>query len=233
MPTITPPAPDPIVAWGIGLIAIVVAITWAITWSAGVPATRTRLLAVSAAIMAVSAAVARSGLLQRFDIMPPPMGLLIVAVLAVALAFGLSPLGASVAASVPLAVLIGVQAFRFPLELLMHRGMTLGIVPQALSYGGLNYDILTGLGALALVAALRTGAPVPRWAIWAWNVWGSWCLVVIVGVAITASPMLRLFGDDPRQVNTWVLFFPYVWVPAILVANAIATHIVVTRALLR
>lgn len=67
--------------------------------------------------------------------------------------------------------------------------------------------------------------------IWAWNVWGSWCLVVIAGVAITTSPMVRLFGDDPAHLNTWVLYFPYVWVPAVLVTIAVASHIAITRAL--
>ena len=44
--------------------------------------------------------------------------------------------------------------------------------------------------------------------------------------------MVRAFGDDPRHVNTWVLFFPYVWLPAVLVTIALAGHIVLTRALL-
>jgi hypothetical protein len=44
--------------------------------------------------------------------------------------------------------------------------------------------------------------------------------------------MVRLFGDDPRHVNTWVLYFPYVWLPAVLVVIALAGHVVITRALL-
>ena len=43
--------------------------------------------------------------------------------------------------------------------------------------------------------------------------------------------MVRAFGDDPRHLNTWVLYFPYVWLPAVLVIVALAGHLVVTRAL--
>jgi hypothetical protein len=43
--------------------------------------------------------------------------------------------------------------------------------------------------------------------------------------------MVRLFGDAPGHVNTWVLYFPYVWLPAVLVTIAVAGHIVITRKL--
>ena len=63
---------------------------------------------------------------------------------------------------------------------------------------------------------------------------GLWCLAVIAVIAVTTSPMVRLFGDDPAHLNTWVLFFPYVWLPAVLVAVALAGHVtVLTRALHR
>jgi len=35
-----------------------------------------------------------------------------------------------------------------------------------------------------------------------------WCLLVIAWVARTSSPLVRGFGDDPRHVNTWVLYLP-------------------------
>ena len=72
---------------------------------------------------------------------------------------------------------------------------------------------------------------MPRRAIWIWNLWGFWCLAVIAVVAVASSPMVRAFGDDPRHVNTFVLFVPYVWLPAVLVVVALAGHVMVARAL--
>ena len=83
--------------------------------------------------MAGSAAAAASGLLARFDRLPPPMLVMLVLVFAMAFALGLSQAAAETAAAVPLAALIGLQAFRLPLELVMHRAATLGIMPAQLS----------------------------------------------------------------------------------------------------
>lgn len=123
------------------------------------------------------------------------------------------------------------QAFRLPLELLMHRGVTLGIVPVELSYTGYNFDILTGVGAALIAVALYRGVAVPRGVLWLWNLYGICCLAAILVVAVLGSPMLHRFGTDPRHVNTWVLFFPYVLVPVELVIVALSGHLVITRAL--
>ena len=232
LPLVSAPAFDAIVAWGIGGLAVCVA---AVVWSV---ATRCRAVragraaVVIASWMAVTAIAAASGQLARFDRVPPPLALLIASVFTLAFGAGLSPLGGRLAAAVPLARLVEVQAFRLPLELVMHRAATLGIMPPEMSYSGYNLDIVTGAGALALALLLRAGVRVPRAALWTWNVWGLWCLAVITVVAVASSPMARAFGDDPRHVNSWVLFFPYVWLPAVLVTVALAGHLVVTRALL-
>ena len=226
------PAYDAIAAWGIGGLAVVmalVAFAVAARWRAARAGTAA--LAILA-WMAVTAAAALSGRLARFDMLPPPMAILILSVLAVSFAIGLGRVGGTLAAAVPLATLVGVQAFRLPLELAMHRAATLGIMPAELSYSGYNLDILTGAGAVLLALLLRAGVVVPRAVVWVWNAWGLWCLAVITAVAVTSSPMVRGFGDDPRHMNTFVLYFPYVWLPAVLVTVALAGHLVVTRALL-
>ena len=74
---------------------------------------------------------------------------------------------------------------------------------------------------------------MPRPALWVWNAYGIYALAAIAVIAIGGSPMVRAFGDDPRHVNTWVLFFPYVWLPVVMVSAAIFGHGVITRALLR
>ncbi|MGD9904818.1 MAG: hypothetical protein AB7U83_15245 [Vicinamibacterales bacterium] len=225
------PAADAITAGGIGGLAVLMALAaLAVAWR-WQAAPRGLSLAAVVAWMAVTAAAALSGRLARFDLTPPPMALLIVSVFALAFALGLGRIGGRLAAAVPLATLVGFQAFRLPLELVMHRAATLGIMPPEMSYSGYNFDIVTGAGALLLAVAMRAGATVPRAAVWAWNLWGLWCLAVIAVVAVASSPMVRAFGDDPGHVNTWVLHFPYVWLPAVLVTLALAGHVVVAKAL--
>jgi hypothetical protein len=230
--SVVPPAYDAITAWGIAGLAVIVGVAWAWTWSQPRPSARVPLLFAVATVMTASAWAAIGGLLQRFDLRPAPMAIMLGAMFALAFAIGLSPFGRSVAQSVPVSTLIGLQAFRLPLELVMHRAATLGIMPAELSYSGYNFDIVTGTGALLIWVLLRAGLKLPSWVLWLWNLWGCWALAAIAFIAVASSPMVRLFGNDPSHLNTWVLFFPYVWLPAVLVTIAVASHVVITRRLL-
>lgn len=228
--TIQAPAFDFITALGIAALAWLVAGVWVWLFGQRQRGLTIRLAAGALVVLIASAVAASSGWLQRPG-PPPPMALMIAGVLAGAFALGLSRFGRSAAAGVPLVSLVAFQSFRLPLELVMHRAAQLGIMPEELSYSGYNFDIVTGAGALVLAVAMAAGKTVPRGILWAWNLWGCWCLAVITFIAIASSPMVRLFGDAPH-VNTWVLFVPYVWLPVVLVTAALFGHIVMTRALL-
>ncbi len=65
-----------------------------------------------------------------------------------------------------------------------------------------------------------------------WNVLGSVLRSVIVGVAIASTPVFARFGSEPSALNTWVLFPPFVWLPAILVGLAAFGHVILFRVLL-
>lgn len=179
------------------------------------------------ALLAVVGGLARSGLLARFDLRPPPLMLLMGGTFAWALAVGLSPLGRRLA-ELPLSALVGFQAFRLPLELVMHRAALEGVMPSVMSYGGYNYDIVSGITAAALGLALYRGS-VPRGVIVAWNVLGSVLLAIIVVVAVLATPLVRAFGEG--QVNTWVTEFPYSTI-TVMVGSALTGHVLVARKLL-
>ena len=170
-----------------------------------------------------------SGVLGRFDLTPPPFVVLVFITLFVCVYFGLSRIGATFAA-LPLAWIVGLQAFRLPLELAMHRAAVEGVMPEQMSYAGWNFDILTGATALLLAPAIAFGR-VPRRAIAVWNALGALLLLNVVTIAFASTPVFRAFGKAPHKVNTFVAFFPYVWLPTVLVATAIVLHIAIARAL--
>ncbi len=141
-----------------------------------------------------------------------------------------SHLGTRIVATIPLWVLVLVQAFRLPLELAMHDMYERGIMPVQMSYSGLNFDIITGIAAIPVVfltATRRTGRSVVA----AWNLLGLALLVNVVTVAILATPRFRYFGDD--HLNVWVTYPPFVWLPAVMVLAALTGHLLIFRALLR
>lgn len=176
-----------------------------------------------------AAGLGLSGLLSRFDLRPPPFGALMIVVVLGAVSFGLSRVGGTLS-TLPLGSLVGLQAFRLPLEIVMHRASAEGVMPVQMSYTGWNFDIVTGASALLLAPAIARGV-ISRRVIVAWNWLGALLLANVVTIAFMSTPMIRAFGTGPRELNTFVAFFPFVWLPTVLVSTAAAFHIVIARAL--
>lgn len=226
----------PVAAFVVLPVLLVCALTWgtAVAWrrsgaSRQNSAQAAALVAAGSLVwMAVTWSAAQSGILRNWDQTPPPFAFLVVAILVIAAAIAWSPLGQRLARFIPLWALIGVQAFRLPLELAMHAMHTRGVMPEQMSYSGLNFDIVTGAMA-TVVAALVWSGRGSRWLVAAWNVLGLILLTNIVTVAILSTPRFRYFGD--RALNTFVMDTPFVWLPAVMVLAALAGHLVIFRAL--
>jgi hypothetical protein len=180
------------------------------------------------AVSLVSAGLALSGVLSETTSRPPAFPVLMVLAVAATILTARSSFGACIA-RLPLWALVGAQAFRLPLELVMHRAAGAGVMPPEMTFGGLNYDIVTGASALFLgIALYRRRLPLSL--VVTWNVMGSLLLAIVVGVALAGTPFIQAFGPD--HVNTWVFYFPYVWLPTILVQAALFGHIVIFRRIL-
>lgn len=155
----------------------------------------------------------------------PLLQLLIVGLLVLLLLQGLSEPGRRAAQSNTLAAMVLLQSFRLPLELLMLHAARVGVMPVEFSMVGYNFDVVTGLLALPLGLALRQAWRVPAVLLWAWSLWGLACLCVIVVLAAMTSPNVAYFGRDTAHVSVWILRFPYVWLPTVLVGVAIYGHL--------
>jgi small-conductance mechanosensitive channel len=176
----------------------------------------------------VTALLGRSGVLARFDLLPPPFALLVLGLFAVAAAVAFSRLGTRLARGLPLWALVGFQVFRLPLELLMHRAYAEGLMPVQMSYSGYNFDIVTGITAGALGLWLAVGQP-PRSLVLAWNLLGSVLLANIITIAVISTPLFHAFGNE--RLNVFVAYFPFVWLPAVLVRAALLGHLLLWRRL--
>jgi hypothetical protein len=185
--------------------------------------------ALLAAWLAVTGAIGASGALMDFASRPPPFLVCVALVTVATTVLGLSPLGARLARGVGWAGLVGFQAFRFPLELLLHRLYEEGVVPVQMTFAGRNFDILTGLLAIPVAFWVLRGA-VSRAVVVAWNLLGLALLINIVTVAMLSAPVpFRVFMNEPA--NTFVAGFPFVWLPTVLVQAAWLGHLLVFRKL--
>ncbi|MEZ4437387.1 MAG: hypothetical protein R3F65_33760, partial [bacterium] len=179
-----------------------------------------------AAWMALTGGLAASGRLA-FGPMPPPVMLLFVGMTALVVGVGCSRVGARLAA-LPVWVLVGFQGFRLPVELLLHHGASLGVVPAEMSWSGYNFDVITGLSALALGAVAYRGR-LPRAAVIGFEVVGCGLLATVVVVSILATPAFGVL--ETRPPNVWITDWPFIWLPTVLVALALLGHVVLFRRL--
>jgi hypothetical protein len=204
----------------VGFIVLPVAVAIVIAWAG-----KSTVLTFSILLwMVLAAALARSGLLNHFNSMPPPMAVFLAAGIIGTIAAG-SSRWARHLIKLPLETLIGFEAFRIVVEVLIHKASTLGLAPPQMTWSGYNFDIATGVTALCLAPFARS---VPRWLIFIWNCLGLALLLVVVGIAAVSFPTrFQLIRPD----NSWVADFPYVWLPSILVTAALLGHVIIFRKL--
>lgn len=181
--------------------------------------------------LALTGALAAGGLLREFDSVPPPLFPLVAASLLLTLLAAFSPAGGRLALGLPIAALIGFQAFRLPLELFLFQMERAGVAPAQMTFAGLNFDILTGLAAIPL-AWLAARGRLPAWAALLWNLLGLGLLVNIVAISILSTPIpLRIFHEGPA--NTFIAEAPFIWLPTFLVMCALLGHLLLFRRLWR
>ena len=183
---------------------------------------------VIAVLMIVEYRLAASGLLSEWTRRPPPLMVAVAVPIVLAMIAPLTRAGGRVAASASFAAIIGIQTFRFPLELVMHQAAATGLMPVQMSFSGRNFDIVTGILALPVALLALRPAP-PRAVIVAWNLLGTALLINIVAIAIASTPVFAVFGPD--RLNTWVADPPYVFLPSVLVPAAVFGHTLAWRKL--
>lgn len=160
--------------------------------------------------------VASAGLLASFD-PPRPLFVFLPTLIGVVWLFRRHR---DVLVQHSLVLIVGFQAFRIPVELIIHQAVAEGIAPPQMTWlPGLNQDVLTGIAAL-LLAPFATRAP--RWVLHAFNVGGAALLLWVVGVAVVSMPTpLQQLEPD----NVWIAFFPWVLLPVVLVSSALLGHL--------
>ena len=184
-------------------------------------------VAVVLLALGVTAVLAQSGALADADARPPAAGLMLAGLSAGTAALAFSRFGTRLL-SLPLGVLVGAQSFRIVVELWLAAAHGAGAVPVEMTFRGHNFDIVTGVLALALgLWAMRRR--LPRGVVLAWNVLGLALLAVVVATA--GASAFGFVATTPRL--TLPVTWPGVWLPAWLVQLALLGHLLVFRALAR
>jgi hypothetical protein len=170
-----------------------------------------------------------AGVVSNTALRPP--GIVYVAlpaVLFVLLVIARSGVGARIATAFPLWVVIGMQAFRIGVELLLHRLYLDGLAPRIVTYQGGNMDIWTGLSA-PLIAWLSTRGHWGERLALGWNVAGLLSLANAITLGALTAPGLNLIHSEVPNIAIGA--FPFTYIAGFFAPIAMALHALSIRGL--
>ena len=211
-----------------GPVSLVVFFLCIVAGTAALLAAKSKPLGVGVLVWLVVTGLAGwLGLARDFQRVPPPMFVLLLAAVVLAVVTAMSRVGSRLVAEAGIVWLIGVQAFRVAVEVFLDWGHRVDLVPVQMTFEGRNWDIVSGVSAAA-VAWLAARRQAPRWLVLLWNCVGLALLLNIVVIAVLSMPTpLRRFHNEP--VNSFIAYLPYIWLPTFLVQLALFGHLLVFR----
>ena len=120
------------------------------------------MVAVGVIYLVVPGVLAWRGLLDRYDPLPAPALVMVLLLTVITLTITLSSLGKRLIDNAGLAALVGFQAFRIPVEWLLHRLYQEGVIPVQMTYAAATSTSSLGLTAAAIGVWLARGRPIAR-----------------------------------------------------------------------
>ena len=125
---------------------------------------------------------------------------------------------------IPLRLLTLLHIVRIPVEIVLLWLFFGEQIPRLMTFEGRNFDIVSGILALVVYLTAFRGGATKRWVLIAYNILGFVLLVNIVSIAVMSlpSPLQQIAFDQPNRA---VLFFPYIWLPTIIVPIVLFSHL--------
>jgi hypothetical protein len=186
-------------------------------------------VAVLAGWMMLTAGMADSGILARFTSPPPWILLLAFVQLSFVLWLAWFSSWGALLAGIPQHILVGLQCFRIPVEVLLATLSTRKLLAIEMTYYGRNFDILEGLTAVVLAVWLKRRGETPlRLVVLVWNCLGLSLITVVLvhGLLSVPYPSQLLHLSIPTFV---IASFPVVWLLTVLVPIAYLLHFISIR----
>lgn len=183
--------------------------------------------------MGIQSGIAFSGfLLEGLMDLPPRFPILVLPPLILILYLFTSKKGKAFVDSLPQARLTYIHSVRIPVEIVLYWLFLNAAVPELMTFAGRNFDILAGITApIVAYVGIQKGL-FGRGALLAWNFICLGLVMFIVANAILATPTpVQQFGFD--QPNVAIFYFPFVWLPGVVVPIVWFAHFASIRALLR
>lgn len=116
------------------------------------------------------------------------------------------------------------HTIRIPVEIVLFYIYTEGLIPVEMTFEGYNYDIISGLSAPVMYYLVFVTERIGKRGLLIWNIVCLGLLLNILTIAVLSAntPFQRMAFDQP---NIGVAYFPFVWLPAVIVPVVFYSHL--------
>ncbi len=123
-----------------------------------------------------------------------------------------------------------IHGVRIPVEIILLYAFKAGLIPELMTFKGYNYDILSGLSMPIIYYLVFIKKRMSSKSLLIWNIISLGLLINILTIAILSAqtPFQKLAFDQP---NIGVTYFPFVWLPGVIVPIVLFSHLVAIRQL--
>jgi hypothetical protein len=170
--------------------------------------------------------LAFSGFYLNSNSTPPTIPLAVLPAVLATISALFFPSTRNVLLQIPTKTLVLLSAVRIPVELCLFWLFQQGLVPQLTTFEGRNFDIFSGVSAIFVYWLAFGNGRTNKTILLIWNTIAFLLLLNIVINAILSLPTIfqsRAF----EQPNRAVLYFPFIWLPSVIVASVFFSHIVI------
>lgn len=176
--------------------------------------------------------VSLTGFYQKTDTLPPRFLLAVVPTLLLMIVLFSSKMGQKFIENLDLKALTYMHIVRIPVELTLLWLYQHGTIPEIMTFEGRNFDIISGITAPFVAYFGFTKKALSSTIIIVWNVL---CLILLFNIVITAvlsvqTPLQQIAFEQPNRA---VLFFPFIWLPSVIVPLVLFAHLVTIKRLLK
>ncbi|MEQ1733980.1 MAG: hypothetical protein ABL940_09910 [Bacteroidia bacterium] len=124
------------------------------------------------------------------------------------------------------------HTIRIPVELVLYGLACYKYIPTIMTFEGYNFDIVAGISAIVIYYYGYVKQKLSTRTLIVWNVACILLLLNIVIIAVLAAPtQFQLLGFE--QPNIAIAYFPYVWLPSVVVPLVLFSHLVSIKQLLQ
>ena len=182
--------------------------------------------------MLIQAIISLMGFYQNSKSIPPRFLLLIGPGIIFSILLLITKWGKKFIDKLHLKTLTLMHSIRIPVEITLFFVYSAGLIPALMTFEGNNFDIFSGLTAPVIFYFVFIIKKLHRTALLLWNFLciGLLINVLIIAVLSAQTPFQKLAFDQP---NIGVTFFPFIWLPCVVVPIVLIAHLSAIRQLIK